>query len=483
MPAAPVYLLRYHARVMDTAPAPGRGTPLLTLLNRPVVLLALGLGLSAAAGSAFIAVVNHSLLPIDVKPLVQLFFLLSAIGTGMFAAFEQEMTRAVSRALALGHSEADVIRHQVRNAAWVGIGTVAAVCAASPYITHHWFYGDWLVFGELLIGLAGIWASFLIRGVLSGRQQFRSYAITMVVEGLARLLPSLVLALLGVGSTWSQGLVFALGSAVAAVSGLFVARAPIPFEAPAGAEAEVAASSEPETANQAAVRLARLTGGVLAGQVLMYAMPLVVNGRLSSPTEAGLVQAVGAAVGLTRLALLILFPLQAPLLPKLSAAAALGRMAEVRRMTGILVAVCICAGLAGVAGVGLAGSWVMINVMGAKTPLSTALLMELATGTLFLLVANILQSALTALNRQQTVLVAWSLGVVAMFIVFAVPLGPLTTAAIASLVGPAVTMVVMAWDVLRTTGGRHAVSASSAQPEGEPGKAEPVVEPASRQST
>src|SRR6185437_9282675 len=158
-------------------------------------------GLSAAAGSAFIAVVNHSLLPIDVKPLVQLFFLLSAIGTGMFAAFEQEMTRAVSRALALGHREADVIRHQVRNAAWVGIGTVAAVCAASPYITHHWFYGDWLVFGELLIGLAGIWASFLIRGVLSGRQQFRSYAITMVVEGLARLLPSLVLALLGVGST------------------------------------------------------------------------------------------------------------------------------------------------------------------------------------------------------------------------------------------------------------------------------------------
>ncbi|HEU5427429.1 MAG TPA: hypothetical protein VFU74_11180 [Actinocrinis sp.] len=464
---------------MDTAPAPGRGTRLLTLLNRPVVLLAIGLGLSAAAGSGFIAVVNHSLQPIDVKPLVQLFFLLSAIGTGMFAAFEQEMTRAVSRALALGHREADVIRHQVRNAAWVGIGTVAAVCAASPYITHHWFYGDWLVFAELLIGLAGIWASFLIRGVLSGRQQFRSYAITMVVEGLARLLPSIVLALLGVGSTWSQGLVFALGSAVAAVSGLFVARAPIPFEAPAGAAAEVAASSEPETANQAAVRLARLTGGVLAGQVLMYAMPLVVNGRLSAPGQAGLVQAVGAAVGLTRLALLILFPLQAPLLPKLSAAAALGRMTEVRRMTSILVAVCVGAGLAGVAAVGLAGQWVMIDVMGAKTPLSATLLMELATGTLFLLVANILQSALTALNRQQTVLVAWSLGVIAMGVVFAVPLGPLTTAAIASLVGPAVTMVVMAWDVLRATGGRPAApDSSAARPEGEPGKAEPVVEPA-----
>jgi len=224
------------------------------------------------------------------------------------------------------------------------------------------------------------------------------------------------------------------------------------------------------------VRLVRLTGGVLAGQVLMYAMPLVVNGRLTADKDR--LVAVGAAVGLTRLALLVLFPLQAPLLPKLSAAAALGRMAEVRRMTAMLIAVVVTAGLAGVAGAGLVGPWVLTNVMGARVSLSATLLMELATGTLFLLVANILQSALTALNRQQTVLVAWSLGVVAMFIVFAAPLGPLTTAAVASLVGPAVTMVVMAWDVLRSTGGRSAGSPTTAQPAGEPGKAEPVVEPA-----
>jgi O-antigen/teichoic acid export membrane protein len=77
--------------------------------------------------------------------------------------------------------------------------------------------------------------------------------------------------------------------------------------------------------------------------------------------------------------------------------------------------------------------------------------MELTTGTLFLMVANILQSTLTALNRQQTVLVGWSAGVVAMIAVFAVPLGTLTTAALASIVGPAVTTVVMAADILRAT--------------------------------
>lgn len=421
---------------------------LMSVLNRPVVLLATGLGLSAAAGSGFLAVVNHSLPPTLVAPLPGLYFLLSAIGTGMFAAFEQEMTRAVARAHALGHDEAQVIRHQVRNAAWVGIGTIAVVCAGSPYITHHWMYGNWVVFAELLVGLVSIWAAFLIRGVLTGRQQFRSYAITMVVEGLARLVPSILLAVSGYGSTWAYGLVFALGSAAAAVSGLFVARAPIPVTKPDGA----AAGGEPETANQAAARLARLTGGVLAGQVLMYSMPLVVNGRLHGPGQAALAVAVSSAVGLTRMALLILFPLQAPLLPRLTAAAAHGQMAAVRRTTAALVAVCVGTGLAAIAGTGLFGPWVLRNVMGTKADLSAGFLMELTAGTLFLLVANVLQSALTALNRQQTVLVAWSLGVVTMVAVFAVPLGVLTTAAVASIAGPVVTTVIMTVDVLRTTG-------------------------------
>jgi O-antigen/teichoic acid export membrane protein len=420
---------------------------LLSLLNQPTVLLAIGIGLSAAAGSGFLAVVNHSMDPTLVAPLPGLYFLLSAIGTGMFAGFEQEMTRAVSRALALGQSERQVIRHQVRNAAWVGAGTIAAVCAASPYVTRHWMYGHWVVFAELLLALAGIWAAFLVRGVLSGRQQFRAYAITMVVEGLARLLPSIALALSGHGSTWSYGLIFALGSAVAAVSGLFVARAPIPA-AHAGAAQD---GSELESANRAAVRLARLTGGILAGQVLMYAVPLVVNSRLI--TAPALTVAVSSAVGLTRLSLLIAFPLQAPLLPKLTAAAARDQMTQVRRTTAALVAVCVGAGIVGIATSGVFGPWILHTIMGTKSYLSPEFLMELSTGTLFLLVANMLQSALIALNRQQTVLVGWTLGVVTMGVVFAVPLDTLTAAAVASIAGPIMTTLVMGADALRATGG------------------------------
>jgi len=435
---------------MVTAPAPRRARRLLSLLNRPVVLLAAGLGLSAAAGSGFLAVVNHAMIPAQVAPLPGLYFLFSAIGTGMFAGFEQEMVRAVSRALALGQSESRVIRHQVRNAAWVGIGTVAVVCAAAPYITNHWMRGHWGVFAELLLGLVGIWATFLVRGVLSGRQQFRAYAITMVVEGLARLVPSAALALSGRGATWSYGLIFALGSMIAAFSGLLVARAPVPAAGPAPVSAT--AAEELESANQAAVRLARLTGGILAGQVLMYAVPLVVTARLNGNDALdALAVAVSSAVGLTRLALLVLFPLQAPLLPKLTAAAAQGRMSDVRRATAILTAICTAAGLGGVAVSGLFGPWILHTIMGTKAYLSPGFLMQLAAGTLFLLLANALQSTLIALNRQQTILVAWVVGVVAMAVFFVLPLSPLATAGLSSIAGPLVTTVLMTVDVLRMT--------------------------------
>ena len=45
---------------------------------------------------------------------------------------------------------------------------------------------------------------------------------TLVVEGLARMIPSLLLLVLGAGSVWAFALVFALGPLFAAASGLLV---------------------------------------------------------------------------------------------------------------------------------------------------------------------------------------------------------------------------------------------------------------------
>jgi O-antigen/teichoic acid export membrane protein len=194
----------------------------------------------------------------------------------------------------------------------------------------------------------------------------------------------------------------------------------------------------------------------------MYAVPLVVDSRLTDATA--LAVAFSSAVGLTRLALLVLFPLQAPLLPKLSAAAAQGRMADVRRGTAILAAVCAAAGIGGVVVAGVSGPWILHTIMGTKAYLSPGLLMQLSAGTLFLLLANALQSTLIALNRQQGVLFGWCLGVVAMSAVFAAPFSVLTTAAVASIAGPLVTTIFMTGDVLRTTAARMAQPSVNAEP-------------------
>jgi O-antigen/teichoic acid export membrane protein len=232
---------------------------------------------------------------------------------------------------------------------------------------------------------------------------------------------------------------------VAATSSLLVARAPItdrstPVEAPRG---------ELATANQEALRLARLTGGIMAGQVIVYAVPLFINGRIAQDQD--LVLSVAAAVGLTRLALLVLFPLQAPLLPELTAAAARREMHLVRRSSAKLVGAALAAGLFGVLVVGSVGPWIVHVVMGGPAILPRPFLIELAAATLFLLVANALQTALIALNRQQIVLWGWVAGVVVMFLLFLLPFGVLTTGALAAMVGPLVTSLVFGRDVLLAT--------------------------------
>lgn len=448
-----------------SAPTSGLVKGILALLRGPTVLLMAGVGLSALAGSVFLATVNHSgMSSADIAPLPGLYFLLAAIGTGMFAGFEQEMTRAVSRALALGLSERDAVRQQVRNATWVAVATAVVLCAGAPFVVHRWFSGNWTVFVDLLIGLAGLWAAFLVRGVLSGRRQFQSYAITMVVEGLARLLPAILLAAVGLLATWGFGLVYALGFVVAAVSGLLVARAPITEgPPPEGVDRTV------ESANEAAGRLARLTGGILAGQVLTYAAPLFITAKigsevgLTSTARDALVVTVGSAVGLTRLGLLVVLPLQMPMLPKLTAAAARGELHEVRRSAARLVAVVIAAGLAASLLIGAIGPWVVHVVLGTPDTPSRSFLVELSIGTLFMLVANVEQPALIALNRQQTVLVSWVLGVVVMAPLFLLPFSVLTTGAVAAMLGPLATVVVMTVDVLRVTRAAAPGAAAPAQ--------------------
>lgn len=474
----------------------------LSRLTTPGPLLALGLGATTFAASQWFANANRALTSQSAVTLYSFYFLLGTIGTGVLAGLEQEMTRTVARTHAAGRPVGAAVRGQLRQAAGLALLTVLILSVASPVLVSHWFAGDWTLALALLAGLAATWASFLVRGVLAGCQDFRYYSLTLVVQGVATIAPSVVLALAGPGHRLGYALIFALAPLVAAVSGLASptlrrswratgAAAGIPFGAAALSEESIAAGDGagavptpaiPDTPGAPAAadiveesgedsgeepggspreKLLLLTLATLVSQLLINAVPLVIAHRLAGGDahSVDLGKSLSSSMGFSRMALLCLFPLQAPLLPLLAAAAVRGDLREVRRKTGFLVTACLVAGALGVVAVVAAGPWLLTSYLHAPK-LSHLFLAALALSTAFLMTAFVLQSAQVALNRHRVVFASWLAGLAATALVFALPVSPLAAAGWAGILGPLVVTVIAGADVMFVTRALPTVTAS-----------------------
>ena len=416
--------------------------------------------MTTVAASLWIATANRGLNTQATDALYAFYFLVGTIGTGVLAGLEQEMTRTVARAHAAGRPVGAAVRGQLRQAAGLAAVTVVILAAASPVLVSHWLGGSWPLALALLAGLAATWASFLVRGVLAGCQDFPFYSGTLVVQGVATIVPSLVLTLAGSGHMLGYAFVFALAPLVAAASGLISPALRRSWRATgAGVETGTAgspgesAAEAPEAGGSPREKLVLLTLATLVSQLLINAVPLIIGPRLAGGDELSrqLNKSLSSSMGLSRLALLCLFPLQAPLLPLLAAAAVRGDFREVRRKTGFLVGACLGAGLAGVVAVVAAGPWLLKTYFATEAPLSRTFLSALALSTAFLMTAFVLQSAQVALNRHRVVLASWAAGLAAMAAVFALPLTPLDAAGWAGIAGPLTVTVIAAVDVMFVT--------------------------------
>jgi len=425
----------------------------LELLRRPTVFLAVGLIVSAFSGSVYLLIVNLAFKssPQYVLGLQGLNTLLAAISTGVMSGIEQEMVRAVSRAIVHRLPTAPVIRRQVKQAAWfVGV-TIIGCLALSPLLTNHFLASSWVMYAELMIGLLGAVVSFQVRGTLSGKQDFHVFSITLLVESFTRMLPCVLLLAVGNHDVWLYGLFFALGPVLSAVVGIVL---PKIWYRPQYAEFAEHDGGEPSTAEEesegrAAANLGLLTGATLASQLLLNAVSLLVIARYQhalGPTQKT-AAAITSAVGIARLGIVALLPIQTPLLPKLTTAAERGEFAEVRRRTLMLVAICAGIGLAAVIVCATIGPWVMSNVMHALAPLPRWFLAALAGATMFTMIAMILQPGLIAMNRHKSVMIGWSLGVVATLPIFTINGDILHITAAGALIGPLVTAIFLAVDL------------------------------------
>lgn len=399
--------------------------------------LAAGLGVLGAAGYAFVAVVGHVFEgPVDagaLTALISLYMLVNIIGPGIFAALEQETSRAVSAAAARGEPLRPIARRAGVLTLWSFGGLVALVLVAWPLVLGRVL--EWRVgmLAALLVAIAGSAGVYWARGVLGGQQRFAPYARTLYVEGAVRLLPCLVLLAVALESPSAYGFAFAAGSAVAALSVATALRLP-----PADA------ASRPEGMGRS---LLYLTGAIALSQLLANIAPVVVTYR--SPDDLVAAAVFGSTFVLARVPLFLFAPVQAVLLPHVTRAATLGRYAELTRRLWQALALVAGLGLLGVAGCVWLGPWAAELLFNTAYRPSVPTLAMLGTATLVMMLALVVQPTLLALGRQRTVTTGWIAGAVVFLVVLVMGPEPIAAALLAQLVGPLVVLVVLLVGVLR----------------------------------
>lgn len=481
----------------------------------PALYMGGGLALVGAAGFGFVSLAGHTLPAVEFAAITNFYLMVNIIGPGLFSALEQETSRSVSAGLAGGRALGPIVGHAWKLAAGLLAAVLVVLLAVSGPLTDAALAGTWGLVFAVLLSVATSAAVYLVRGVLGGTQRFNGYAATLGAEGLARILPCVVIALSGVPNAVGYALFFAAGSGVGALAGLLWLRRPSATSAPsatkptgtaaattettpdvpeaAALEApqvgaletarETAPVASPGTARGTAPGTARgtvpdvpealpgagremargfafLVGGTVLMLVVMNVAPIVITPRLGG--DAATAAAFGSAFVLARIPLFLFAPVQAMLLPALTRAATRGEYGEVRAtLRKILVAVAAI-GIPGVAASFLVGPWAVQVVFGADVRLSGTVVGLLGLSTIGLMVGQVLQPGLIALGRHRSVTGAWLLSAVVLVGLLALPGDPIRAGVTAQLAGAALVVVIMLVTLSRALGNRPAPTGTSA---------------------
>lgn len=371
------------------------------------------------AGYGFLALAGHTLSTADASAVASLYLLINIIGPGVFSALEQEASRNISAQFARGGDTAMVRRRALAVGAGLVLIVMIALLAASPLLVPKALGGQWALFGALVFGSATSAAVYLVRGLLGGSRRFGGYAATLAIEGAARLLPCLAAAAAGVPHAVVYALLFAAGSLFGAAAGLPGLRGNRTGTDGSGSVATMARATSV------------LVGSTLLAQLVANLAPVVVTGRLTTDTATA--SAFASAFVLVRVPLLVFAPVQAMLLPSLTAAATRGEQAIVRRILRLMLVAVGAVAIVGVLVSLCVGPRAVQVFFGAHLRLPAPMLGTLALGTGGLMVAQVLQPALVALGLHRAATLSWLLGSMALTGLLFLPGDPLRAAVSAQL--------------------------------------------------
>ncbi|MGI8814476.1 MAG: lipopolysaccharide biosynthesis protein [Pseudonocardia sp.] len=418
---------------------------------REIALVGGGLGLIALSAYAVLAMAGHALAPPDYAAVGSLYLLVSIVGPGIFVAVEQQTAREVAARITSSGGDSDsggssgsgiggvdsgggwapVLRSAaVVSARLAGLVTLG-VAALSPILVPRVFGGSWLLLFAAVLAVWGAAASYPLRGVYAGQRRFDWYGGCMAIEGVARTAACAGLVGLGVtGGGW-YGLVFGFGLVISA--GLTLAG---PRTGGAGPALPVARMS---------ARVGLLAGGCGLTLVVANLGPVVLTARLGQqdPENAALAASFVSLFVLARIPVLLVTPVQALLLPRLTAAAERGAFDVLRGLVRNALLAVAAVGVPGVVVGTLWGPSAAQAIFGAPLRLSWLVAGLLGVGTVGMVAAQVLQPALVALGRNRAAMTAWGIGAGVFAVLLALPGIPLAACVAAQVTAPAVVTALM----------------------------------------
>lgn len=416
---------------------------------RSAAAMTVGVLVVGLSGFGFLAVVGNTLSSTEAVAVTGLYMIITIVGPGLFYSVEQETSRLVSSGLAGGVNPATGLRRVATLSLLLSGAAVVVVLALSPLLVSRNFGGHTSFMAWLVLGIFAGAAIYFVRGALAGYGEFGTYSVTLIVEGAARLVPCLVLAVIGSANQNLFGLLFAAGALVAALPAISRLRTRMRTFEPVGTVDSVEAVHDAQRFGRIALSLALLATATLLTQLVSNLAPLLVSAKMVDQPEVA--SAFNFAFVLSRVPLLLYGPVQSMMMPGLTAATVRGDHAALRRTMRKALMALMVIGVPAIAGAGLIGPWAVVTFFGAEVSPPAAVMALLALSTMLLLVSLVFQPALVALGKQRTVFVAWIVGTAVLIALLALPFDPIDGAVIAQLIGPMVVVVIAGAGLLRAT--------------------------------
>jgi len=389
--------------------------------------VAAGTTVLGVSGYGFLALSAHLVSPVDYASLSSLYLLVALIGPGLFLPVEQETTRLVSRARALGVGERQQTRQIARLSAALLGAALLVLAALGPLLVHRVFHGNVGLWFALVGSVAGYGGVSVLRGSLAGTGRLREYGYVVGVDGLTRLLPCLAFASAGVTAALPYGVALASGSVASFAVALALTR-----WGPTGPEASWSA-------------LVRDTASLVAASAIALSVanvaPVLVNVLL--PGNPGLAGVFAFTFVLARVPLFLLYGMQPILLPVLSRSSARAEVGGLRRDIRRALAVVGVLGAGALVLTAPVSRWLTGALFHGRAEVSGLIVTLLAVGTVLAMLVQVVQPALIAVAGHRMVAGSWLIGIACFAAAFALPLDPVPAATAAQIAAGAATLTAM----------------------------------------